>query len=357
MPVKHVIGWDIGGAHLKAACLQGDGSIRDLVQLPCPLWQGLEHLQHGVAQVLQRFDAADALHGVTMTGELVDLFCDRADGVRRILAVLQQEIGAAEVLVYAGDKGWLDPAGAMREPAAVASANWRAAAEWAALTLGDGIYLDIGSTTTDVVPFADGRVAGAVGGDDFQRLCSGALVYTGVVRTPAFALAARVPFEGVWLPMMAEQFATAADVYRLTGQLPEHADLHPSADNGPKTAAGSARRLARMIGRDAASARPEQWQMLAHFLAAAQRAAIVDNCRRVLSALPGAQPSTWVGAGVGRFIAPCVARQLHGQYRDFGALCPAAGDRLQSQAADCAPAVAVAQLARRSGGAGPPQLP
>src|SRR5436305_1575238 len=32
-----VIGWDVGGAHLKAARVE-DGRVVDVVQLPCPLW-------------------------------------------------------------------------------------------------------------------------------------------------------------------------------------------------------------------------------------------------------------------------------------------------------------------------------
>ena len=64
------------------------------------------------------------------------------------------------------------------------------------------------------------------------------------------ALARRAPFAGHWVSLMAEHFATTADVYRLTGDLPEHADMLPSADHGAKNVAASARRLARMLGLD-----------------------------------------------------------------------------------------------------------
>ena len=47
----------------------------------------------------------------------------------------------------------------------------------------------------------------------------GELVYIGVVRTPLMALVRRVPFPRVWNPLMAEYFATMADVYRLLGRL------------------------------------------------------------------------------------------------------------------------------------------
>ncbi len=346
MPVNGVIGWDIGGAHLKAARVNGDGRVSDIVQLPCPLWQGLQHLQSGIGRIRQRFEDTGVVHAVTMTGELVDLFSDRADGVRSILKLLQEALGARALLVYAGRRGFWDVERAVLEPEGVASANWLASVEWAESVLDTGALLDIGSTTTDIVPFSEGRAA-AVGNDDFQRLCSGALVYTGVVRTPVFALARQVPFEGKWLPMMAEQFAHAADVYRLTGQLPGDADQHPCADNGAKTVEASARRLARMLGRDAASAAADQWLALAHFLADAQATEIARSCRTMLSRLPCTSPITWVGAGVGRFLARVVAQRVDGEYREFGDLCAVTADRLRHQASDCAPAAAVAQLAWR----------
>lgn len=36
---ESVIGWDVGGAHLKAAWLDG-GRVRDSAQWLCPLWHG-----------------------------------------------------------------------------------------------------------------------------------------------------------------------------------------------------------------------------------------------------------------------------------------------------------------------------
>ena len=42
-PERSVIGWDVGGAHLKACLLVG-GRVRDVAQWPCALWQGLEQL-------------------------------------------------------------------------------------------------------------------------------------------------------------------------------------------------------------------------------------------------------------------------------------------------------------------------
>ena len=47
--------------------------------------------------------------------------------------------------------------------------------------------MDVGSTTTDIIPIIDGRVA-VRGQTDTDRLRSGELVYTGSLRTPVCAL-------------------------------------------------------------------------------------------------------------------------------------------------------------------------
>src|SRR5207247_2509966 len=238
-----------------------------------------------------------------MTGEMADLFPNRREGVARIVAALRQWLSDVDLRFYAGVEGFVAADRAAAAWQQIASANWRASGAVVAARVPVGSFIDIGSTTTDILVVRDGRVL-AHGGDDGARLVTGELVYTGVVRTPVMVLADRVPFEGQWVPVMAELFATTADVHRLTGRLPERADQHPAADGGDKTVAGSARRLARMIGRDVESAPLESWRGLADWLAAAQVRRIHDAWAR-LRALAGiSEEAPLVLAGVGRFLAP-----------------------------------------------------
>ncbi|HEX4627759.1 MAG TPA: hypothetical protein VH137_03135, partial [Gemmatimonadales bacterium] len=169
----------------------------------------------------------------------------------------------------------------------------------------------------------------------------------GVVRTPVMALATHVPFDGDRIPVMAEQFATAADVHRLTGRLPEAADQHPAADSGPKSVSGSARRLARMIGRDVESAPLLEWQRLAEWLARAQARRIEDAWDRLLSREPLADDAPVVIAGVGRFAAAALATTRGRPIIEFGCLAPV-HELERDRATDSAAAVAVAWLARSS---------
>src|SRR5258706_2864386 len=233
MPADVVLGWDIGGAHLKVAAVARKGRVVHVAQLPCPLWLGLDHLDRAISTALAQMPGG-SLDAVTMTGELTDFFRNRAQGVKSILVRFAKQVQADRSYVYAGPAGFLTPRSAMQKSDAVASANWAASAQLVASLLPDALFVDIGSTTTDLVPIR-GATLQVRGFSDADRLACEELVYTGVVRTPIMAFANRIPFDGQWIPAMAEYFATTADVYRLTGELPEGADQLPAADNGGKT--------------------------------------------------------------------------------------------------------------------------
>lgn len=339
-----IIGWDIGGAHLKAAVLDQNRVIVKVLQHPCPLWKGLEVLHEAFAELLKQLPAAPRLHALTMTGELVDLFPGREHGVKAIIATAEQVLDGDRLRIFAADRGFIKPAELHAGYIdAIASANWYASAAYAASKISAGLFIDIGSTTTDILLLENSAVQ-AVGMTDFQRLDSEELVYTGIVRTPVMAVARHALFNGRRIGLMAEYFATMADVYRLTGELDEAHDQTPSADGAAKTVADSARRLARMIGCDFYEHELQYWIGFARNLRTRQMQSIQNACERHLSR-SSATSITLVGAGVGRFLAEHIARQLDCPYQDFGAFFPAPTQQSPMSCADCAPAVAVAVLA------------
>jgi probable H4MPT-linked C1 transfer pathway protein len=349
MPPDGVIGWDLGGAHLKAARLGAGGRVERVVQRACALWRGLHQLDAALDSALPEVGDAP-VHVVTMTGEMVDLFPTRAAGVACLAGEMRRRFPEAHLRFYGGPAGLVEVEAALTAPEHIASANWLATASLVAARLPDAILVDIGSTTTDLAVIRRGA-ARTVGRSDAERLVTGELVYTGVARTPVMALGPEVPFAGEKVPLMAELFATSADVHRLTGRLPEGADLYPSADGGPKTPVDSARRLARMLGRDLESAPLAAWRALAEWLAGAQLDRIAGALQRLLTPepLPAAVPI--VAAGVGRFLASDLAARLGRPLVEFADLLPDGGGTWRGAASDCAPAVAVAWLAAREAGA------
>jgi (4-(4-[2-(gamma-L-glutamylamino)ethyl]phenoxymethyl)furan-2-yl)methanamine synthase len=359
-----IFGWDVGGAHVKVAAVSAAGQPGEVVQWPCPLWQGLAHLERVIDEVLARWPSAtagDARHAVTMSGEMVDLFADREEGVRVLVQTLAARVGGG-VRFFAGNDGWLHSDEAMTAWRSVASANWLATAQWVATRVPDALLIDIGSTTTDIVPIANARVA-ARGVNDATRLVTGELAYHGVVRTPLCGIAHRIEFRGETAGVMNEWFATSADIYRLTGELwPPH-DQHPSADNGPKTVAASCSRLARTIGRDASDASIDEWRSFAHTWRREQLRTIGACVAQVVAAHPQLAAAPLVGAGCGRFLVEALANETARSYVDFSALAgvatagavsaidPAADDSAE-WIATCAPSVAVALLMVSAAAAG-----
>ncbi|WP_321801829.1 hydantoinase/oxoprolinase family protein [Caballeronia sp. J97] len=343
-----VFGWDVGGAHVKVSMATRAGVLADVAQWACPLWQGIAHLERVIDAMFERWPvAADAAarHAVTMTGEMVDLFADRAEGVRTLTRTLAQRLGP-RTMFFAGEAGWLARSACADGWRKVASANWLATAQWVATRVPDAVLIDIGSTTTDIVPIVGGRVA-ARGCNDAERLIGGELVYQGVVRTPLCGVAHRIAFRGETTGVMNEWFATTADVYRLTGELwPEH-DQHPSADNGPKTQAASRARIARMIGRDAVDASDAEWRQFAQNWRREQLRALEGNFARVIARDAALAAAPIVGAGCGRFLAAALARQEARGYVDFARLAGVADDDTTRAewVSTCAPSVAVALLA------------
>ena len=350
-PLRRVIGWDIGGAHVKA-CLLEDGRARDAAQWPCRLWQGQDQLDLALAAARSRWPEAfvAARQAVTMTGEMVDLFANRRDGVLRLVEQLATRLGATLRLYAAGRRGglWVAAADAAQHWQAIASANWLASASWAASRVGDGVLVDIGSTTTDLVALRGGRVASRASGDA-QRLASGELVYLGVVRTPLCALARQVPFDGHEVNVMNEFFATTADVYRMTAELDPAHDQQASADNGAKTLQATRQRLARMVGRDADDADASHWLALARFWREQQIEQTRAQLSRVIDAHQVPPQAALVAAGCGAFLVADLARRCRRPLRQFADdLVPLASEAppaLRGWLSVCAPAAAVALLA------------
>ena len=340
-----ILGWDIGGAHLKVARLNEKGQILGTHQMACPLWQGLDQLDRALKALLTLAAVSpEDQHAVTMTGELADYFDNRKSGVTSILSQFTQTLGTPEVRVFAGPRGFLPPQGLSDEDWMwVASANWFASGQWAASKVSDGLFIDIGSTTSDFLLLAEGK-AQARGYSDHERMSHDELVYCGLTRTPIMALARRAPVLGAWSSPMAECFATSADLYRITGELREETDQYPSADAGPKTWEASARRLGRQFGVDAETLPAGAIEALADFLREQQIRKLHDAFMRQISRGKIALDAPVIGAGIGRFLAQDLAERCHRPFIDYKDLFEWMPSGTLFDAADCGPAAAVAAL-------------
>jgi len=341
--MRAVIGWDIGGAHLKAARVE-NGRVVKALQIASPLRLGVTSVADALARAAAAMGNAER-HAVTMTGELADTFAARREGVEALSALAARQLGP--LMLYAGRAGFIAPEQASEHVEDVASANWHGSAAFVALAGRAALFADMGSTTTDLVPVRDGGIA-AAGYTDAERLAAGELVYTGLVRSPVMTIARHAPVAGQLTPLVNEHFATMADVYRILGDLPEDADQMTTADGRDKTPAASRARLARIVGRDAAELDDAAWAALAQWFAEAQIRTVADAAMLVLSrgCLPADAPV--VGAGIGETVLRELARRLGRPYVPFASLLDVAPD-VGRWASHCAPAAALAVLASRAG--------
>ncbi|MBB3977881.1 putative H4MPT-linked C1 transfer pathway protein [Rhizobium azooxidifex] len=338
---KTLFGWDIGGAHLKMARVEG-GRVTQARTVKASMWLGLDEVREALGQLRPLFQG-DASHVFTMTGELSDGFPSREAGIRQILDFIAEEFGRDDVWIYAGRSGFVALPHAYDLGADIASANWHATAELSAAITGDGLFVDMGSTTTDILAFRNGRLCND-GYSDAERLLTGELVYTGFTRSALIGIAERVPVRGTMTPLMNEYFANTADLGRILGTLDEADDHYPAADRRAKSLAGSIGRIARMVGRDSSDLDEGEWIDIARWFSEHQLRMIHDGAFRVAANAKLDRNAPVVGAGIGRPQIMQLAKRLERPYVDFGTLVEASSEAAGNEAGKAAPAAAVALL-------------
>jgi probable H4MPT-linked C1 transfer pathway protein len=364
-----ILGWDIGGVNTKVARLDGGTlTVRsrtfELQHQPDALVCVLRELAAdvGAASAVEspppprlRRGLSEFTCAVTMTAELSQMFRTKREGVHFVLDAVCAAFPEAAIRAFATDGRFLTVAAAREEPLAVAAANWAATARIVGQRYRDAVLIDVGTTTTDIIPVVNGDVV-AVGTTDPERLASGELVYSGALRTPVEAVVHEVRYRSAMLGVSAEGFALIGDVHLWLGNLEPEDYTVPAPDGRPATREFAGERIARVICADRELVDESDVTHLARFVAAEQVAAVAAAIRRVRSRHPSLR--TAVVTGLGHFIASEAARSealevvsLAGEIGDDAArYAPAAAVALLCAAN---PAEAARLRAKRSGEASP----
>ncbi len=293
------LGIDIGGANLKVA----DG-MSFAATYSFELWRHPETLLHRLRQLFAESPPCDHVVA-TMTGELADCFENKAEGVAHIVEALEHAAAGRHLRFYATGGKFVTAQVAVQHPATVAASNWHGLARFASRYKApstDGILIDIGSTTTDIVPLV-ADAADICGSTDTQRLSTGSLVYTGVSRSPVCAVARSVPYRGSWLPVAQECFATMRDVYLVTGECAADDRDCATADGRPATKACARARLGRTICADEAEFHHKDAAALAMAVREQQVATIRAAINAMFDRIGAGDELTIVISGKGEFLA------------------------------------------------------
>lgn len=308
-----IVGWDIGGVNIKAARLiWRAGALVDsqVVVFPLEIWRE----QPGLPSVLRLIgedlgiQAATAM-ALTMTAELSDAFRSKREGVLSIFDIVSHAFPKIPIYPLSLKGDFVPIAEARACPLDFAANNWLASGLYIANRHPNCLLMDVGSTTTDIIPIRDGHVDCA-GRTDMERLMSGELVYSGILRTNPNTIVGKVPVNGRMCRTAAELFTLMADVYLLLGYLSPEAYTCPTADGREKSHQAARERLARLICADGEMLNEQQLFKLAKYLHEKQLQQLTDALCQVLSKGEDGYRMQLAAAGAGAFIAAEAGRRL-----------------------------------------------
>lgn len=312
-----ILGLDVGGANTKAA--SSDGKFTKIEYMP--LWK-----EAPLAPLLRQIsvEAEPEALGVVMTGELADCFSDKKSGILSIKETVERSFSCP--INFWGVDGfrWTD----IND---LAAANWSASASLVSEEIGDCIFVDMGSTTTDLIPIKKGPKAART---DFERLAKGELIYSGLLRTNLAALLREVEIGGRRVPLSSELFAIAADAHLVLGGISEDDYTVVAPDGGEKDPLSAKRRLARTVCADPEEIGSEGVVEIARHAKSRQERVLKEGIRRLVERH---DLDLVVAAGIGESLIEEAVRAL-------GLECVRLSNMYGPKVSDVFPAYAVARL-------------
>jgi (4-(4-[2-(gamma-L-glutamylamino)ethyl]phenoxymethyl)furan-2-yl)methanamine synthase len=317
----NAVGIDIGGAYTKVASTSGRTK-----SFYFPLWKE-NSLSNLLCLIKKEFDPENV--GVVMTAELADVFASKKEGVHYIASCVRSVFEHPYFFSMEGrfsqiidDQRWN----------IFAASNWKASAIFVGARICDCIFVDIGSTTCDVIPIEGGKPLAST--TDFQRLCKEELIYMGVLRTPLAALLHATCLNGRSCHLSSELYAITADVYRILGNISDAQYSCHTPDDRPRDLCACMQRVARMFLCDVDELGREQVVHIARSVERIQVEMLATALAKHIQEY-GLRPI--VGAGLGEFIVAKAAEMNGFKYRSLAHLC---GEHV----AEVLPAYATAQL-------------
>jgi len=281
--------------------------------------------------------------GVVMTGELCDCFATKREGVLHIKSAVSDTFKNAKFfdrMCTFKSSSYVD-----KDPLSFAATNWLASAKLVSEQYKNAIFVDVGSTTTDVIPIVGGEIKAKR--TDLDRLKYGGLIYSGILRTPVATLLKKVNVgEGEEeCNISSELFAITADVYLALGYLNEGdyscetPDSYAFAgrEKEEKSRVSALRRLARVVCSDLEGIGEDSAVGIAEQVKNVQVQELIDSIEK-LKERYGLRKL--IAAGTGDFIAKEAAESSN---LDFLSLSSVYGKSISATF----PAYAVAKLLER----------
>ncbi|AAB98845.1 conserved hypothetical protein [Methanocaldococcus jannaschii DSM 2661] len=237
-----ILGIDIGGANTKITEIEGDNY--KIHHIYFPMWKKKDELE----DLLKNYNDNVDYVALVMTAELADCYKTKKEGVEDIIDKVEKAFNCP-VYVFDVNGNFLTSEEAKKNYLDVSASNWNATAKFVAEFIKDScILVDMGSTTTDIIPIKDKEVLAEK--TDLDRLMNNQLVYVGTLRTPVSFLANKIEFRGKLTNLSSEYFAITADISLILNKITEEDYTCDTPDGAGKDFESCLTRLVRVLCAD-----------------------------------------------------------------------------------------------------------
>ncbi len=282
----NALGLDIGGANTKAMFLktqEGKVTEHKTTLEYFPVWKKekkqLSNLLKQLKKTLVNSSVLDGV-GVTITAELSDAYMTKKEGIHHVLDCVTEVFGDVPLFVLDVEANLLKVQEALKEPLKVASANWAATGWVVSQLIENGIVVDVGSTTTSIIPIINGKVV-ADGKTDLEKLQNGELVYSGSLRTNVAAIVKAIPVKEKTTRICSELFAQSGDVHLILENISKEDYTAETCDGRGKSKKESLARLARVVSADTDMLTDQEIVAMAQFIYEKQVEQIAEGLKQV----------------------------------------------------------------------------
>ncbi|MDR1466902.1 MAG: hypothetical protein LBI55_00540 [Oscillospiraceae bacterium] len=280
---------DIGGAYTKSAFVgSGKNSVKILntKRHAFNFRNNANNLEHALIDELcshikdnKKIDIII----ITITAETVGIFNSIDDGVTKIASICEKAFSEFKICYVSTDGAIYDYKKLKANTIDFASANWVATSELASNYIENGLFIDMGSTTTDIIPIKN-RAICPTATTDMTRLISGELLYLGLLRTYISNIVNGLPFRDTFIPLAAELRCFTAHVYVALGFIDELEMLHPFSGNKIKiTKANSVDAIARSVCADTTLLNYDEIIKMGDYIYKEQMRKIIISCNKIIN--------------------------------------------------------------------------
>ncbi len=277
------MGLDIGGANTDCIIIEVDDEFNILstkkYKQYLPFWKDYDKLPECLMKLSENDRDIDVIC-VSITAELADCYLTKKEGV---LDISQKVVNTFKdkIIKFVTFEGLKDYKYVKENPLSAAAANWIGTVNTIKYIKNDCIFMDMGTTTTDIIPIKN-RKEITTGYSDTERLGSGELVYTGLLRTNLACIVNEVPINNIPTKVSSELFTITADIHRILGHITEDEYTCDTPDGKAKDIISCKSRLSRLVCADIETLSDEQLEQMACYIYEKQVDQVTEALKKVV---------------------------------------------------------------------------